>query len=239
MLTHMTPEPAPVVLKAPRWVRAAIGISLGIATAALLCVGSVLIFNPVFADGRLWNAAAVFGLFLSAAGVVVALLIFARQAADSKKAESITHQHLHRIEIKQNALRMIFARHLRTPEGIDPDAVESTANAADAAEAERAGTPVVIGNGEGRLLSADKVPLSVLADLVRGWREQAELKDRDGAWTVANLVGAYRPSGKGNHPWFLTFEKPDGSTRVWRMYRGGRSRTSPFVEDVTPTKEVS
>lgn len=219
---------------APKWVNASIVTCIAVASAALVAAVAILVVAPVFADDRIWNAAGVLSLFISAAGVAVALMIYARQYTESNEATAATRRHLSRIETKQDALNRVVALNPKAPAGVDPTAPETIPNAEDAAEADRTGLPVTIGNGPGRLLPAETVPLSVIADLVIGWRAQPALGNRDGAWTTGNLVGAYRPSGQGNHPWYVTFEKPNGEIKVWRLYRGGRSRASPFVQDVTP-----
>lgn len=73
--------------------------------------------------------------------------------------------------------------------------------------------------------NAADAPLSVLADLVNGWRKQ----ELDGSWRVYNLQAIARKRGKGNHPWYFLFKTPSGKDELWQVSRGGQGKREATV----------
>ncbi|MDH3006250.1 hypothetical protein [Gordonia alkanivorans] len=136
-------------------------------------------------------------------------------------------------ETSHGELRDLFARSQRVPLSNEENEREQQGDEheADSREADDAGVQWSVDGKDGRFLTRDRVPLSVIADIVWGWRAKKIGKDR--TWTVEYLIGAFRPSGQGNHPWYLYFRAPDGTKSIWRMYRGGRANTTPTVREVS------
>lgn len=208
-----------------------------LAAAAALSVGAVLAavlgggFGPTVS-----LVLSLLGLSFTLAGVALASSIYERQANQSLASEiRITHSFQWGFSALEAALLTKLnddeseaARDVAPPTPEEDEEVEKRAQVIDVA-----GQP-------GRFIEARDIPLSVIGNLVRGWRNMEELKSNEGRWSIANLIGAWRPtgesgSGKGNFPWYLTFVNSAGEIRVWRVYRGGKGKTEPTVRDVTST----
>ncbi|WP_431841140.1 hypothetical protein [Calidifontibacter indicus] len=181
-------------------------------------------------------AGTALGISVSAGGAALAALIYQRQYEHAEASGEDTNARIDRANDKIDLLASEVGRSLSEAEAeaaadkvvVDPAEEDAVAR----------GNDVWVGDQAGRELAPHDVPLSVLGNLVWGWRRDEANKNNDGRWTVQNLQGAWRPAskaadGRGNTPWYLTFRNSGGERRVWRVYRGGKRKPEPTVRDVT------
>ena len=157
----------------------------------------------------------LFGVGLTAASVCIAILIYFTQARASSASEGRITSTLNRVAADT------IAPLLR--------AAESTSQPSDGpdlfpADYARLGVPVP-GAEDVLVLEREEVPLKLVRDLVVGW----EADDRQGRWNVGELRLAFRKLGRGNHSWFLLFERGDGLS-LFQVSRGGRGNTSKDIK---------
>ena len=191
--------------RAARWLAI-----VGFVAAALILVLGIL---AALVGWRLNEAAlqaiSLLGVAVSVTAVALALVIYLRQEVSTGEQFG-TIAEMVRVLPQALAAPQTLAELAAAQD--DDDYPEDTA------VAESVGTLAQIpGRSDVRLLNPQDVPLSVLADLVGGWRHANVGKD--GNWTVGNLVGAGRSVGQGNHPWYLVFRSSGGDV-IWRLYRG-------------------
>lgn len=198
------------------------------AALALLAIVAAVAYWP--GDEPVSTAMATAGGFVgtaaSFAGVALAILIFERQSRSSAAADIAVHERFDAVDTTLGDL----ATGADAPRTEADLVLEQDEPDEEQAEYTEPGGSVVVRNGrEIRVYGRDEVPLSVIADLVWGWR----VDDQDGSWAFKSLLGASRATGRGNHPWHVNFIAPDGSTRIWRLYRGGKQKRTPTVRDIT------
>lgn len=183
------------------------------------------------------NVVAWMGALVSLAGVLLAYLIFRRQARQSTKSTSYSNQVL-------SDLQELLAR----VDGKVTDVMEQMSNRVPDAEAEaesnvrdlwadvtpqeaEGATYLVSPSGKRRrLYPPGSVPLAVVGALVSVWRADG----RTGRWDLRTLRGAFRAEGKGNHPWFLVFVPPGQKEPVlWKVTRGPNDKDSAIEVKTT------
>lgn len=182
---------------------------------------------------------------VAVASLIAAILIFLTQRHQSSKITEIQHALL--ADIVADTKRIIGKINVGEMETNTPMTVEEQAAQDDELDEvddfdDNSGEPVSVGNQPGRFFNSSEVPLSVLSNLVQGWRNLDEYRNNDNTWTTGNVVGAWRPipngsTGRGNTPWYVTFIDSKDERRVWRVWRGGRSKTRPTVREVTAEVE--
>lgn len=209
----------------PRWLRPVRVLS--VIVAALFIVASIFL-AVVFS--RLDIAVGVLGCAVSLFGVALATRIYDRQFKEARDAAARTHEKLDRLEEQ-------LATSVSVPLSED-ERQAANDEVDDGALAGTEGEIFSVGDQPGTLYEAAEVPLSVLGNLVWGWRLLEDHANSDGRWAVKNLVGAWRPhaasgDGRGNMPWYVTFRNSRGERQVWRVYRGGRNKSEPTVRNVT------
>lgn len=181
-------------------------------------------------DVALGLAGTALGIAVSAGGAALAALIYQRQYEHAEASGDELKELIGSLAPSEVARPLDDSEREAAFDEVERDPEED-----DALEK---GSVVTVGSQQGRIFSPQDVPLSVLGNLVWGWRLNEETSGRDGRWTVANLQGAWRPlskaaDGRGNTPWYLTFSNSAGERRVWRVYRGGKRKPEPTVRDVT------
>jgi hypothetical protein len=214
----------------PWWVTLLLVIAVVVGVAALaVAVTSWCGWLPDAGD-EFWNGVGALGVAVSSLAVALALAIYMEQRRSSTDAAERHSELLREIGLDVKDIKELTTRSIDLNVPSDRIAEdEPDEHPEDTAIAEESPLVVTVEGVEGNVLEPQDVPIGVVGDLVRGW----QLEHQDGKWKLGYLVGAFRPSGQGNHPWYLTFQKPDGDVRVWRVYRGGRGRTDPIVRDVT------
>lgn len=178
-----------------------------------------------------------FGVAVTLGAVALAARIYLRQHDHAEQSGRDTQTKLGALEAKVDGL---LEGAVQVPLDRDEELAAEDEVEDDEADdvAVDLGTQVWVGEQSGRSLESEDVPLSVLANLVWGWRRDSSMLKNEGRWSVRNLRGAWRPDsrakdGRGNTPWYLTFESTGGERRVWRVYRGGKNQPRPTVRDVT------
>ncbi|KAB1645429.1 hypothetical protein F8O06_04940 [Pseudoclavibacter sp. CFCC 14310] len=184
-------------------------------------------------DTFVWNSISLIGVALTIVAIGIAFLIFRKQDRDSAQAQTQTNGKLDKIS---DQMRKFTDRAAQTPlssiEERYQEDEESHGEEDDEHVIESAkGSTRVVDGKKGTVLQQEDVPLYVIGDLATAWRD---MPDQSGRWTVSNLVDAWRADGQGNNPWYVTFESTNGDQRVWRLYRGGKSKRTPTARDVTP-----
>lgn len=153
----------------------------------------------------------LFGVGLTAASVFIAILIYFTQARASSESEGRITSTLERIAA-DTIVPLLRAAESTSQPGDGPDLFP--------ADYARLGVPVP-GAEDVLVLERERVPLKLIRDLVVGW----EADDRQGRWNIGELRLAFRRIGRGNHSWFLLFERGDGLS-LFQVSRGGRGNTS-------------
>lgn len=219
----------------PAWVRPLRVAALVIGSLSLVGAGAVWV-TPESADSLTSLSISLLGLGFTLYGVALALTIYERQLDESRAGE----------DRLKDFVKGQVTKAVRAAQSTTLDPAESEAASRDLPpqeleedeEATRTSQVVDIAGQPGRFIEARDVPLSVIGNLVWGWRNMEEMQANEGRWSIGNLLGAWRPtsesgSPKGNFPWYLTFENSAGEIRVWRVYRGGKGKTQPTVRDVS------
>lgn len=193
----------------------------GVGLAALLWLwGSGRWFDQPFLNVVSWV-----GALISLAGVVLAYLIFRRQARQSKRSTQYRNRVLSDLEV------LISGVDTKVTDMVDRLSLQvSDADAEDGSNVRdrwRDLMPVPSGEHDAyvnspsgkrrRLFLPGDVPLAVLGALVGEWQKSGHT----GRWNLSALRGAFRAEGKGNHPWYLVFIRPDDeATEMWKVTRG-------------------
>lgn len=204
-------------------------VGIAFTGAAVLAALAVLAWATGLTNGiadSTVNGIGLAGISVSFVALGVALMIFRVQSMQAKTDNDALHGRLGDLQVLFEQAQNVPLDNEETKRDQETDEYE-----ADSHEADQVGSRWTLGGKEGRFLTRSKVPLSVVADIVWGWRVNEIGKDR--TWTVDYLVGAFRPTGRGNHPWYLYFRTPDGQKSIWRLYRGGRSNSKPTVREVS------
>lgn len=178
------------------------------------------------------------GLSAAFGALGVAIAIFQKQKADQDSANVETKAHLKRLTTTTGEINAKLNSAASVAESDEERAAagDDVEDAAKDSDAMQRGKPMKVDGRWGHFLARESVPLSVISDLVWGWRREGIGRDR--TWTVENLVGAYRADGRGNFPWLLYFVATDGGEQIWRLYRGGKAKSEPTVRDVSDEHET-
>ncbi|MEQ4519290.1 hypothetical protein ABLI39_08010 [Pseudarthrobacter sp. B907] len=174
----------------------------------------------------LLNVIGYVGVAVSIVGVLLAYLIFRRQAREGASANHYQKRVLAELQLLLVGVDQKVSD-LAVQQASDsvPDAeAEQGAAAEDLWEAftpETEDSAVYLSSPSGRrrrVYVPRAIPLAVIGALVKTWDGQG----LTGRWTVGALRGAFRAEGKGNHPWYLVLAPPgdDSTPRVWKVTRG-------------------
>lgn len=203
----------------------------------IVCVGAVVVVvgaclllwshnGGAWFEQPLLNVIGYVGVAVSVTGVLLAFLIFRRQARDGVKANRYQAKVLSELQLllvdvdqKVNVLAVQQASDSVT----DADAEQSSGaeDLWDAFKPETDDSAVYLNSPSGkkrRVYVPAAIPLAVISALVKTWDGQG----LTGRWALGTLRGAFRAEGKGNHPWYLVFVPPgdDNRPRVWKVTRG-------------------
>lgn len=158
------------------------------------------------------------GIALTAAALVMALMIFVAQAVDAEQKHSTVERRFD--ELEENIPAAVSDS--------QPTAAAKEYDAYERATEEFQKHALSLASAPVDFTGPDGVPLEVLADVVNHWRNEGE----KGRWTTGDLIGVARRQGRGNFPWFVGF-KPDGGTAQWlQVSKGGRGKTEATVQEV-------
>lgn len=253
----MTTGDQPVLLGAPspisrgadellRWRMAERG---GYVVSGLSMVGIVLTFLERDASDRVWNVVSLVSLAVTGFAAAVAVTIFRVQAQKATSDQQVQGKLLEAIRRSSTQAaansadaadaareaRDIFMSQMSTateaaqaPEPSDEVSDDGLPNVdvnePSVEEPAKEGDVIQV-EGVGEYLRPPAVPLKVLADLVSWWRGPGKAT---GAWTVGNLIGAFRPYNKAGNlqgvPWILTFRRSNGDLAEYRVAYSGRKR---------------
>lgn len=174
----------------------------------------------------LLNVIGYVGVAVSLMGVLLAYLIFRRQAREGASAS----------RYQKRVLAELQSLLVGVDQKVSDLAVQQASDSVSDAEAEQGAaaedlwaafttetddSAVYLSSPSGkrrRVYVPRAVPLAVIGALVKTWDGQG----LTGRWTLGALRGAFRAEGKGNHPWYLVFAPPgeDSQPRVWKITRG-------------------
>jgi hypothetical protein len=166
------------------------------------------------------------GVAVSSVGALIAVAIFLQQKIDSNKSASAQTAILGKLMEyavdTRDRMKALQSAAASSGSDDDQDFGGEDPYADEMAEVERSAEEFTDANGhEVALFNRDDVPLAVIADLVAYWIGHPEPHGRNGRWSVGNLIGGWRRTGKGNHPWFLGFQNTAGERIIWRLGKGG------------------
>jgi hypothetical protein len=199
------------------------------AVIVIVVIGMVLLlwwwgtghaFDQPFLNVVSWMGAAI-----SLAGVVLAYLIFRRQTRQSKRSTRYRNRVLADLQLLMSG---VDSKVTDVVDRLSREVPDADAEAgSDVRDRWRDLMPVPSGEGsvyvsspsgkQRRLYLPGDVPLAVLGALVGEWAKG----DHSGRWNLSALRGAFRAEGRGNHPWYLVFLRPeDEETELWKVTRG-------------------
>lgn len=176
--------------------------------AGLMLLGGLALAFLVAEDAiSFWG---LFGVGLTAASGFIAALIYFTQARASSASERRITTRFDRL-VSRTIAPLLRAEDSRSAPSDGPDLFPE--------DYARMGVPVP-GAEDVLVLDREDVPLKLVRDLVVGWEADA----RQGRWNIGELRFAFRKLGRGNHSWFLLFERGD-SLSLFQVSRGGRGNT--------------
>ena len=208
----------------------------GTAAVVVLAALGIIAYDTAWFSDSFLAALTVVGVIVSGGGLFAAYLIFAKQRIESDAAErrqgnllGELRQIVHGIDKKMDLTVQSAA------EAVSPDKLNEGQNEEDAWHLgtlpDEVGVLFEAQDGTARRqFTRDETSLRVISDLVKWWEDNL---DENGAWTVGDLVGGFRSSGQGNHPWFLVFARDENPPVVWKVSKGRGSTIASKIEAVT------
>lgn len=190
-------------------------------SAAMILIAAITAFGCfwglLLTDRLFFDKAA---LTITCLGVAVALVIYRRQTIENAATEERIVNSFERTEIERSKRFAIQAEELSPQSQKDqyPEAAEMLIHLGKKLD------------DQFNLLTAKEVPFQVIGDLVGGWTNEG----KTGRWTMGDLRWAIRKTGRGNHPWIVTFYDPEEKRyRSWRVSRGGQGKKSSSVSEMS------
>lgn len=195
------------------------------------------------------DLAAGAGILLSAAGVMAAVIIFARQSKQGEADRLFHNQFMERTDGSLGDLKDQLtlreqigagaAKQLDEDDGHSPqlDASFSSEGSLSASiqviEGDFPADSLGIETQNGSVIVYDPmdVKLWMVGEVVDFWKKQ----ETTGRWNLSTLKGAAQKKGHARNSWFLVFENPEtGELDYYRVSTGGRGKKTPTVTPTPP-----